>query len=232
MLAPACLAPPRKTVMVASDYSRFTVVELERLAKQGDPQAQGWLGRRLYFGEGCPRDHDRGLEWIKKAADNGHSDAQFILGDIAYGMEEREEAVRWWMLAGTAKHPKALFWLGVLCLEGTPPDHGQAALYFDEAAEKGNEEAMTALGRLYQAGGGPVKQSYSRALKWFKKAAAQGDALAMRHLAVLYREGLGTDADEAKATECLRKAEIIEAREALWAGPDAGKPDRSGNGSG
>jgi uncharacterized protein len=59
-------------------------------------------------------------------------------------------------------------------------DYAQALPRLQRAAEAGNADAMTALGRLYKDGNG-VAQDYDKAGEWFQKAAAAaGKAAAER----------------------------------------------------
>jgi len=45
--------------------------ELKASAEQGDSEAQFMLGGMYYKGQGVTRDYQKGLKWLKKAAEQG-----------------------------------------------------------------------------------------------------------------------------------------------------------------
>jgi uncharacterized protein len=56
--------------------------EYRPLAERGDAEAQYRIGRMYEFGNGCPQDKAQGIAWIRKAAAQGHADAEQELGVI------------------------------------------------------------------------------------------------------------------------------------------------------
>lgn len=50
--------------------------QIQAPAQQGDSESQYALGYMYYYGKGTPMNHALGKEWIKKAADNGDTNAQ------------------------------------------------------------------------------------------------------------------------------------------------------------
>ena len=85
------------------------------------------------------------VEWYRKAAEQGHVEAQWELG----GMYE-----------GTYRNVKR--------------DFAETVKWYRKAAEQGQVEAQGTLGGIYKVGRGGVKQDYVEAAKWYKKAAEQG----------------------------------------------------------
>ena len=61
------------------------------------------MGFRYYNGEGVEKNMTEAVEWWRKAAEQGHAKAQFILGDCYYKGEgvakDKTEAVGWWRKA-------------------------------------------------------------------------------------------------------------------------------------
>lgn len=58
------------------------VEALENKAKNGDAEAMYQLGTMYAFGLGVPRDLDKALHWLKKAAEQGYSEAGLVLQDV------------------------------------------------------------------------------------------------------------------------------------------------------
>ena len=75
----------------------------------------------------------------------------------------------------------------------------------EKAAEQGNAEAMTALGKMFLRGEN-VSVDEKTAFSWLDKAARQGDTSSFAPLAECYLQGWGTPADAPKAVELLNKA--------------------------
>jgi TPR repeat protein len=126
---------------------------LTPLADQSNPQAQFRLGIMYYYGQGVPEDEKVAVNWLTKAALQGHRDAMFELGNA-------------FLLGHEA--PKLV----------AEPDR-EASLWYFRAASAGHAEAQYQLGLLFLAGKGVIS-SRKEAVKWFKKAAAQGHAEAKR----------------------------------------------------
>ncbi|MDR2763209.1 MAG: sel1 repeat family protein, partial [Planctomycetaceae bacterium] len=73
------------TTLIAGDYDKTTAAEpsLQQLiekAKNGDAAAQFTLGLCYYDGKGVTKDLIEAVKWYRKAAEQGNSKAQYILG--------------------------------------------------------------------------------------------------------------------------------------------------------
>ncbi|MCC7404318.1 MAG: sel1 repeat family protein [Bdellovibrionales bacterium] len=88
---------------------------------------------------------------------------------------------------------------------GLKQDYKEAFRWFKTAADKGNPEAMGALGSLYSSGDG-VGQNHEEAFKWSLKAAQKGDLDAQYFVGLCYYDGQGTEEDLTKAVQWLGKA--------------------------
>lgn len=96
-------------------------------------------------------------------------------------------------------------------------DYQKAMEYFQNAAEKGDAEALFYIGRLYMNGNG-VDQSYEKALEYFQRGADLGDSFGYTGLAWLYQNGFGVEQSYDKALEYYQQAAdqgSAEAAEAL-----------------
>lgn len=96
--------------------------------------------------------HDEGVVWIRKAADQGLRDAQAAYGVI--------------LLRGDY---------------GTKPDAVAAAGYLKPAADAGNLEAMNALGLMHQTGNG-VARDPGESERLYRRAAMGGNVKAQANL--------------------------------------------------
>ena len=136
--------------------------------------------------------------WIRRAADQGSAEAQFMLGILSL-QEADEECARRMLQAcqyldgyfaqrGDEEARQAL-----QVISGTYEEKrrltaelDRAAVLFRQAAEKGG--AAYLLGCLFRDGRG-VLPSRAEAARWFRKAAEQGDERAQSALARLAAEG-------------------------------------------
>ena len=159
----------------AQDYET-----VQRLANQGDADAQVFLGASYAAGIGVPQDDAEAARWYRRAAEQQHAGGQYQLG-LAYfagrGVpRDRDEGILWCRRAAeqglaTAQHFLALtYGLG----RGVPQDYIEAALWYRRAAEQGNADAQLGLGMAYAIGRG-VPQDYVSAHMWLNLAAATGD---------------------------------------------------------
>ena len=149
--------------------------------------------------------------WYRKAADQGHVDAQLHLGvlyDCGYGVpEDNAEAVAWYRKAADQGSVIAMECLGGLyCFgEGVLQDYVQAATWFRKAAEQGSENAQLELGLLYHRGEG-VTRDDAEAAEWFLKAAEQGNPRAQFEIGLFYLNGTGVPQDFDQASYWYSKA--------------------------
>ncbi|MHC4308020.1 MAG: AAA family ATPase [Planctomycetota bacterium] len=117
--------------------------------------------------------------WYRKAAEQGHAQAQSNLG-IMYsqgqGVEkDYNEAVKWCRKAADQGNEQAQGMLGVMYSkgQGVEQDYKKAVNWYRKAAEQGNGQAQAILGVMYSHGQG-VERDTEEAVKWYKKASEQG----------------------------------------------------------
>jgi TPR repeat protein len=133
------------------DYSALSVVDLEGLAKQGDPAAQYQLALRYHTGRGVGKDDALAAKWALMAAESARrsspgSTAEAIQGAIARGAEQ-EKHYQW----SKARETYAL----TLLLD---PEHADA--------KQGYSRVSQMLGALRKS---------EKYLEAAEKLAAQGD---------------------------------------------------------
>lgn len=111
-----------------------------RLGVVQDPGGDFQMALRYFAGEGVPRDNARGLAYLRRAAEAGHAEAQFNLGNYHNVFAaDYAEAARWWRMAGRQDHPQALFNLAEMLAAGLvlPQPGESAAVYYRQAAALG-----------------------------------------------------------------------------------------------
>lgn len=134
------------------------------------------------FAEGAAayssKDYESAYTEFRKAADQGHSGAQYHLGMMyrrGQGVRtDPVEAVRWYRMAADQDHVRAQFWLGWMYRRGrgVERDYTEAARWYGKAADRGHAMAQHNLGLLYRHGKG-VPPNQVEAYKWLSLFVAQ-----------------------------------------------------------
>jgi TPR repeat protein len=107
----------------SSDF-KTALSEWLPLAKQGNAEAQTYLGIMYAKGQGVSPDFQEAIAWTRKAAEQGSADAQNNLGIVYYNGQ------------------------------GVAQDYQAAAAWFRKAAAQGHAAAQGSLGVLYARGNG------------------------------------------------------------------------------
>ena len=145
------------------------------------------------------------------AAEQGHKDAQFNLGDCYYfgeGVTQNyTDALKWFTPAAEQGHSIAQFNLGYFNDKGLgiPKNLTEAVKWYTLSAKQGYLYAQFNLGVCYDHGLG-VAQNYAEAVKWYRLAADQGHADAQFNLGVCYENGQGVTQNYAEAVKWYRLA--------------------------
>ena len=146
--------------------------------KQGNADAQFYLGKMYHFGYGVSQDEPLAAKWITLAAEQGQAAAQNELGWLyAQGLgvsQDERLAAKWITLAAQQGHAAAQNRLGWLYAtgEGVEKDSREAVKWYKKAAQQGNAHAQYILGVMFDSGEGVV-QDYITAHFWFNLAASQ-----------------------------------------------------------
>ena len=189
--------------------------EEARLAREREEQRQRENDRVYQYNQGVEcyndKDYEGAATWWRKAAGQGHAEAQYWLGRCYHhgrGVEQNPAAAaRWYSRAAVQGNVYAQTNLGMCYYNGrgVAQDYAEAVKWFRKAAEQGRASAQYNLGTCYYNGRG-VEQDYAEAAKWFRKAAEQGDADAENFLGEAYYYGRGVAQDYAEAAKWYRKA--------------------------
>ena len=185
--------------------------EIVQLSVNGDAFVQCNLGNMYNWGYGVEKDESQAVEWYRKAAEQGYSNAQNNLGNMylnGKGIEQDyRKAVEWYRKAAEQGNAIAQINLGFMYQngKGIEQDDRKAVEWYRKAAEQGYARAQTNLGLMYYDGK-CVEQDYMMAQYWYKKAAEQGYARAQYNLGLMYDKGKGAAQNYMKAVEWYRKA--------------------------
>jgi hypothetical protein len=165
-------------------------------------------GKTIYDeGQGIPKDDSEAVKWYRKAAEQGHADAQYNLGVMYYkgqGVpQDYTEALKWYRKAAEQGHADAQYILGIRYSngQGVPQDDTEAVKWYRKAAEGGNAHAQFRLGLFYYRGVLGVSQDYAKAVKWYRKAAEQGNLDAQLELGDMYDFGYYVPRDYAESAK-------------------------------
>jgi hypothetical protein len=132
------------------------------------------------FGNGYAQDKAQGIAWIRKAAAQGHADAEQELGVIyATGdgvKQDNVQAVAWFRKAAEQGEATAQYNLGLLYAkgQGVARDYAQAVDWWRKSASQGNADAQFKLAVVYHTGQGAAQDEVS-ALANATIAARNGD---------------------------------------------------------
>ena len=215
-----------ENVALARDYflrkkykKAFPLFEQE--ARDGNSEAQYYLGLMYLGGYGVKEDPKSAAIWFGKAAKQGHKDAQEYIDDIQEGEEVEQEIERTERAIKSdlemeadfsIMEPYEIYNIGVDYLNGTggkPVDPEKALEYFLEAAEQGHISAQNNAGTCYYHGKG-VEENNAEAEYWYKKAAENGHVPAFSPLAEIYHKGYLGEPDCEKAVYWYEKAATTE----------------------
>jgi TPR repeat protein len=177
----------------AGKYSQ-ALKELQGLADTGDATAAYYLGTAYSDGLAVRRDYQEAARWYRRAAEKGHTEAQFVLGFLylngagegATGIaSDKSEAAHWLKFAAERDHPMAQYYLGNLYLEGrgVAVDTAEGLRWSLKAAERGYAGAQYNVALIQSRS--PNILVRLEAYAWFMLAERQGYPGAHENLALL-----------------------------------------------
>jgi len=136
-------------------------------------------------------DFERALEILKPLAEEGDSWSQYILSlmyESGQGVEKnREESIKWLILAAESGVPKIQYDLGIRYFYGygIEKNYIEAAKWWESSANAGIADSQYNLGLMYYRGIG-VSKDKSKARSLIEKAAKQDHDKAQHRLAMIY----------------------------------------------
>src|SRR5579864_4768844 len=149
-------------------------------AERGDLPSQVLLWLAYSGGHGVPKDVHKGIPWLRKAAEQGSVESQFVLSTLYQSGRggtpaDPAQSFKWALKAAEGGHPIAQHNVGDAYLHGLGVGINleQARTWFERAAEQGFAHSEWMMGRIYLEGIG-VAPNRDEALKWLTKSLAQG----------------------------------------------------------
>jgi uncharacterized protein len=161
----------------------------------GHAGAHFYLRVAYYRGIGVPEDSVQAAFCWRRAAEEGHAQAQNNLAALCEeaGLAENyREAAFWYLKAAEQGYATAQFNLGGMFRlgQGVRQNYADAASWYRKAAEQGHAGAQYNLGAMCTLGQG-MRRDFTEAAEWFRRAAAQGDELAQEAFQTLTAEPQG-----------------------------------------
>lgn len=182
------------------------------------------------LGRGRTVDLAEAARLLRLAADRGHAEAQYNLGNAYANGEgvpvDYAETARWlsaaaeqghekakanlgnrdfWTKAAASGDSEALYRLGNAYVQFPPVDHRRAVSSWKAAADKGHVGARYNLGLAYLNGMG-VKKDHSETFRLWSAAAEAGHLKAQAGLALLYYEGWGVQKSSSEYLRWITRA--------------------------
>ena len=154
-MAPMLAAPAQADVKdgvdawQAGNY-QAAVAEWRPLALAGDADAQFNLGQAYKLGRGVPADLTQAETWYRRAAKQGHLQAEDNLGLVLFTANRRTEAMPFIIQSAARGEPRAQYVLGTAHFNGdlAPQDLPRAYALTKRASDAGLEIASARLAQL------------------------------------------------------------------------------------
>ncbi len=197
---------------------------LRSRASNGDVHAATLLGK-YYFD--IEKDVQQAEKWIKSAADAGDAEAMYYLARIydesREGKHPNKEVVSVLEKSAGLGYTPAQVMLGKIYQfgrRGISRDLKKAKLWYEMAAAKGANEAMTQLDVIYQQSGDPTAKAVfaDENVEWLELGVKQGNAEAALNLGKMAEAGRGVPQNyerAAKLYQIAADAGIVQAQAAL-----------------
>lgn len=133
----------------AGDYQR-AVAEWRPLAVAGDADAQFNLGQAYKLGRGVPADLTQAEAWYRRAAKQGHLQAEDNLGLVLFTANRRDEAMPYIKASAARGEPRAQYVLGTAMFNGdlAAKDWPRAYALTKRASDAGLTIASARLAQL------------------------------------------------------------------------------------
>lgn len=213
---------------IPKDSARSTAL-YRMAALAGYPPAQNYLGFRYFNGECVAQNIDSALFWLAKAAGNGDAKAAgnlgFLLSNSDAVTRDYPQALKWLSIAADSGIPTGEAMLADLYRQGlgTPADTAKAVTLYNNAIEKGLQDAerklwammgekwmdlpadsLLSIGLYYYTHRAP-----GIGLNAFEKVASERNPKALALLGDAYSRGVGVAYDHDKSTAYFLEAALL-----------------------
>ncbi|PKK64545.1 HCP-like protein, partial [Rhizophagus irregularis] len=185
----------------------------EKSAKQGDSDAQNYLGYLYENDLGVQKDLKKAFYWYQRSAENGNKLAHYNL--ISYYLDgwkideelkDSEKSFYWYLKSAENGNKFAQYNLGLYYQNGwgIEKDEIKAFKWYEKSAKQDNSDAQNYLGFLYKNGIN-IQKDLEKSFFWYQKSAINGNKIAQYNLGNFYRYGWGIDKDEIEAQKWYRE---------------------------
>lgn len=225
-LLPAKARLKRALALLETNKYQEAFPLLAGLAQEGLAEAQYQVARAYLRGSGVPPNRSQGLQWLERAAEQDHIEAQYAMASLAVqgGLEANTglfgasamtadkpagpdfAKAAFWAERASAKSPAAQALLGYILNSGPEEirDPARAAELYRISAEAGSAQGHlgVAMGMLR----GDQRDQWDAAKPHLEQAAAANLPLAHYLLGVGAERGAWGEADLERAAECFSRA--------------------------
>lgn len=148
----------------------------EKLAKEGNAEANAYLGQMFENGIAVKKDENVALEYYKKGLSIDWAKKAYDKLFHKLDEERRDKEIEEQLSLAKRGYPDAQRYIGECYYKGyrTTKSYDMAREWFEKAAKQGNGRAMTLLGDMYMNGEG-VKQDLKKAKKYYQDAIKHGE---------------------------------------------------------
>ncbi|MBR2372427.1 MAG: sel1 repeat family protein, partial [Clostridia bacterium] len=194
------------------DYA-FATSTFERLANQGDAQAQYWVAFCYRSAKGYKRSHAKARDWYTKSAEQGNPDAMVGLAELywnGWAVPQSDEKREYWLKqaasTGGAKYQHEL--ANFYSHYSKPRQYDKALELFTKSAEQNYGPAMYELAwAYYNEYSLNIPNDYNKARYWNEKGVALNDADSLCLRGDWHAHGnCGFEKSRVKAIEYYKKA--------------------------
>ena len=198
--------PPEVGTETGRNSLAGTSQTLLEKANRNDASAQYALGQQY-----LEKEPEKAVPWLRKAAEQGHHEAENRLGDLYYSgtgvKASYAEAARWYLRAADGNLAEAQYNLAAMYQQGLglAPNDGEALFWYGKAADQGDNGACYSLGEMHENGIG-VPHNPATAFQWYQRAAERGYAPAQYKIGVMYHSGIGARRNAEEALRWLKRA--------------------------
>lgn len=177
----------------------------EQIVKNTGSLFSALLLRECYQkGIGVKRDMQKASDYLKIAAEQGHTDSEYAYALSLLNNNQADKAVEWFKRCAKTGHTGATYYYGNLMHKGIgiTQDKEKGILLLRAAADKQFTMAEYQLGKIYYEGDGADKD-FDKAFTYLKRAAEKNNAGAEWMISQCYLKGEGTPQDYYFATQWM-----------------------------
>ncbi|MCP4146235.1 MAG: sel1 repeat family protein, partial [bacterium] len=184
----------------AAQGHEMAFTRLLEAAESGFAPAQAKIGILFLHGEGVPQNDEKAYDWLDKAFQQGHYEAEYYLGLSFLERGDNADGISALYRSAQKGFPDSMVELFLFHLQGknVEMDLDKALYWINSAAMQGFAPGFFYLGLMYREGTG-VTANIDKAVSYLTQAADSGHGLAATNLGYMYLKGekVPTDMEDA-----------------------------------